>query len=111
MRRLFVESLPFSKRVDKNGPGALRTIQQELLERLESGEFIQGTGGLQKIRVADADRRKGKRGGFRVIYLDLPARETTYLLYLYDKGEKTDISADERSVLRALVAKLKGGAR
>ena len=111
MRRIFVESAPFSKRVDKEGAEALRRIQDELLERLESGEFIQGTGGLQKIRVGDVRRGKGKRGGFRVIYLDLPARETTYLLYMYDKGERTDISADEKAILRGLAARLKGGAR
>lgn len=111
MRRLFVESQSFSRRVDREGAGALRRIQDELLERLEAGEFIQGAGGLQKIRVGDAGRGKGKRGGFRVIYLDLPARETTYLLYLYDKGERTDISPDEKAVLRELVRRLKGGAR
>ncbi len=111
MRRLFVESQSFSKRVDKEGAETLRRIQAELLERLESGEFIQGTGGLQKVRVGDAGRGKGKRGGLRIIYLDLPARETTYLLYLYDKGERTDISADEKAILRGLAARLKGGAR
>lgn len=111
MRRLFVEVQSFSKRVDKEGAETLRRIQEELLERLESGEFIQGTGGLQKIRVGDAGRGKGKRGGYRVVYLDLPARETTYLLYLYDKGERTDISADEKAILRGLAARLKGGTK
>jgi hypothetical protein len=111
MRRLFVESASFSKRVDRDGATTLRRIQEELLERLDAGEFIPGTGGLQKIRVGDSGRGKGKRGGFRVIYLDLPSRETTYLLYLYDKGEKTDISPAEKALLRALCANLKGGAR
>lgn len=111
MRRLFVESQSFSKRVDKEGAETLHRIQAELLERLESGEFIQGTGGLQKTRVGDAGRGKGKRGGLRIIYLDLPARETTYLLYMYDKGERTDISADEKAVLRGLAARLKGGGK
>jgi len=32
------------------------------------GEAIQGTGGLRKLRLADARRGKGKRGGLRVIY-------------------------------------------
>jgi mRNA-degrading endonuclease RelE of RelBE toxin-antitoxin system len=111
MRRLFVESASFSKKVDKAAAETLRRIQEELLERLEAGEFIPGTGGLQKIRVGDAGRGKGKRGGFRVIYLDLPSRETTYLLYVYDKGERTDISNDEKTILRGLAARLKGGAR
>jgi hypothetical protein len=78
---------------------------------MSSGEFIQGTGGLQKIRVDDPGRRKGKRGGFRVIYLDLAAREITHLLYLYDKGERTDISPSEKAILCRLAAQLKGGSR
>jgi hypothetical protein len=43
--------------------------------------------------------------------LDLPGVERTYLLALYDKDEKDDISSDERIVLKALVEKLKREAR
>src|SRR5579862_2654975 len=103
MRRTFVESSAFSKRVDREGAGALQRIQLELLKGLEVGRTIQGTGGLRKLRVADAVRGKGKRGGLRVIYFDLPELERTYLLALYDKDEKDDISADERRILRELV--------
>lgn len=46
-----------------------------------------------------------------MIYLDLPSVERTYLLALYDKDEKDDISQEEKRVLRALVEKLKKGAR
>ena len=107
MRRLFVEISSFRKRVDEEGPDVLRVIQDELLENLEAGQVIQGTGGLRKLRVADNSRNKGKRGGFRVIYLDLPHIERTYLLALYDKDEKEDISPDEKRILRALVTTLK----
>lgn len=107
MRRVFVEISSFQKRVDEEGLDFLRLIQDELLENLEGGRVIQGTGGLRKLRVADDGRNKGKRGGCRVIYLDLPHIERTYLLALYDKNEKTDISPDEKRILRALVATLK----
>ena len=63
------------------------------------------------VEAPSFSRGKGKRGGFRIIYLDLPARETTCLLYLYDKGERTDISADEKAALRGLAVRLKGGAK
>ena len=89
----------------------MREIQAELLKNPGIGAVIQGTGGLRKARVADASRGKGKRGGYRVIYLDLPAVERTYLLALYDKDEKDDISPEEKALLKSMVEKLKKGAR
>lgn len=89
----------------------LLLIQGELLERLESSPVIPGTGGLRKLRVSDAGRGKGKRGGYRVIYLDIPEMKRTYLLGLYGKGDKADLSQDEKKVLKGLVERLKREAR
>lgn len=111
MRRAFIETSSFSRRVDREGSGTLQQIQAGLLKNLESGRVIQGTGGLRKLRIADPSRGKGKKGGYRVIYLDLPDVERTYLLALYDKDEKDDISQEEKRVLRSLVEKLKKEAR
>lgn len=111
MRRTFIESSSFSKRVDREGAETLREIQADLLKNPESGAIIQGTGGLRKLRVADTGRGKGKRGGYRVIYLDLAQVERTYLLALYDKDEKDDISSDEKKVLRAFSERLKEAAK
>jgi len=111
MRRTFIETSAFTKRVDRHNADTLRGIQDELLKNLEFGDVIQGTGGIRKLRVAYPQHGKGKRGGFRVIYLDLPEIERTYLLALYDKGEKADISPDEKKILRVLVEKLKKEAR
>lgn len=111
MRRTFIETTSFSKRVDREAAKTLREIQAELLKNPESGAVIQGTGGLRKLRVADAGRGKGKRGGYRVIYLDLPRVERTYLLALYDKDEQDDISSEEKKVLRALAERLKEAAK
>ena len=101
---------PFQRRIDRAGREALSAIQNELLARLEAGDVIAGTGGLRKLRVADPGRGKGKRGGFRVIYLDIPHLARTYLLALYDKDEKIDISPAERRILRSMAAQLKGDA-
>ncbi len=107
MRRAFIETSSFSKRVDREGAETLRAIQAELLKNPGAGTVIQGTGGLRKLRVADTRRGKGKRGGYRVIYLDLSEAERTYLLALYDKDEKDDISSEEKMVLRGLAERLK----
>jgi len=107
MKRTFVETSSFTRKVDAEGPGALLQIQTELLRNPGAGAVIQGTGGLRKARIADAGRGKGKRGGYRVIYLDLADAARTYLLAVYDKNEKGDISADEKRVMRAVVDKIK----
>jgi mRNA-degrading endonuclease RelE of RelBE toxin-antitoxin system len=111
MRRTFIEASAFTKKVEREGPGTLPLIQGELLDRPESGAVIPGTGGLRKLRVPDAGRGKGKRGGYRVIYLDVPELGRTYLLGLYGKGEKADLSHDEKKVLKGLVERLKREAR
>ena len=111
MRRIFIETSAFTKKVDAEGREALLLIQEELLGRLESSPVIPGTGGLRKLRVSNAGRGKGKRGGYRVIYVDIPEMKRTYLLGLYGKGVKADLSQDEKKVLKGLVARLKQEAR
>ena len=46
----------------------LRSLENMILENPDSGELIQGTGGLRKTR-AGIDNR-GKSGGIRVLYVD-----------------------------------------
>ncbi|MEK7721202.1 MAG: type II toxin-antitoxin system RelE/ParE family toxin [Elusimicrobiota bacterium] len=107
MRRTFIETSAFQKRIDRVGATVLDNIQTELLKNPDAGKVIPGTGGLRKLRIADPSRSKGKRGGYRAIYLDITAVEQIYLLALYDKDEKDDISQDEKRILKTLVRKLK----
>lgn len=67
---------------------------------------MKGCGGLRKIRTADPKRGKGKRGGARVIYLHVPDARRFYMLDIYDKDEKADLSADEKKQLRNLAERL-----
>ncbi|PIP83078.1 MAG: toxin [Elusimicrobia bacterium CG_4_9_14_3_um_filter_62_55] len=111
MIRTFVEMTEFRKRADSIDVDLARQIQNSLLKRIDGGDVIRGTGGIRKQRFADAGRNKGKRGGLRFLYLDFPHVEKTYLLYLYGKSEKDDISQDEKKQLRSLVDVLKREAR
>ena len=108
MERVFVEAEGFRKRVNELGDlSLLKAIQIEILKNPEVGDMIPGLGGVRKMRMSDVRRGKGKRGGFRVIYLDLSDREKTYLLWIYGKNEAEDISPEERRAIRNLVAYLK----
>jgi hypothetical protein len=109
MNRLFKETPTFTKKVESIGDESLlRTIQDAILEDPNAGSTVAGTGGLKKFRVPDPSRGKGKRGGLRVIYLDLVDREVTYLLYLYGKDEAEDLTTNEKKALKTLVTSIKG---
>ena len=70
-----------------------------------AGDLIQGTGGIRKLRWARGGR--GKSGGVRVIYYFHSDRIPLYLLTVFGKGEKADLSKGERNELAKLVDVLK----
>lgn len=70
----------------------------------ECGVVIQGTGGIRKMRFGVAGR--GKRGGVRVIYFFHNENMPIYMLAIFAKNEKSDLSATERSVLAKLTRSL-----
>ncbi|MBP3710698.1 MAG: type II toxin-antitoxin system RelE/ParE family toxin [Treponema sp.] len=83
----------------------LRKLQLFLCENPDYGDIIQGTGGVRKLRWFLL--HKGKRGGIRILYLDIVSAEKLYLLYAYKKSDKADISEQERSEWARLVRTLK----
>ena len=72
----------------------------------KAGDLIQGTGGVRKLRWARSGR--GKSGGVRVIYYFHSEALPLYLLTVFGKGEKADLSQAERNELTKLVQVLKG---
>jgi mRNA-degrading endonuclease RelE of RelBE toxin-antitoxin system len=50
---------------------------------------------IWKIRVASADMKRGKSGAFRIIYLFKENDFNIYLLTVYFKGDKDDVSSDD----------------
>jgi hypothetical protein len=72
-----------------------------LAQRPLAGDLIPGTGGVRKLRWATAGR--GKRGGSRVIYYVHNEHLPLFLLTAYAKNQRADLSAKERSELKALV--------
>ena len=91
MLRVFFQTQIFSKKLDSRGGDALlRRIEEEILKNPEAGATVAGTGGVRKLRIEDPQRGKGKRGGYRVLYLDLPDCEETFLITFYGKAEADD---------------------
>lgn len=69
------------------------------------GDVIPDTGGVRKVRWGRAG--SGKRGGTRVIYFYHDAGRPLYLLMVYAKAQREDLTPDERRAVRALAAMLK----
>ena len=112
MKATFIETTGFTKGITELLPDhAYARLQQRLMENPDSGRVMAGCGGLRKIRAADPTRGKGKRGGSRVIYLYVPAAKRFYLLDVYGKDEKDDLSANEKNQLRQLAERLKQEAK
>ena len=62
---------------------------------------MEGTGGVRKVRWAREG--KGKSGGVRIIYFYYNEGIPLYLLTLYGKSEKDNLSAGEQNDLAKLV--------
>ena len=113
MRRRFVESRGFSadrtrlERARELAPEDLLALEQSILADPAIGDLVPGTGGLRKIRLAQSSARRGKRGGARVYYLDLPRKGVTHLLAIFGKREKADLTQAERRAVAAMVRQLK----
>ncbi|MEA3360982.1 MAG: type II toxin-antitoxin system RelE/ParE family toxin [Thermodesulfobacteriota bacterium] len=87
----------------------LYDVIQSLEENPSIGDPIPGwKKEIWKIRVTSSDIKKGKRSGFRLIYLWKKGDFRIYLLAVYFKGIKEEISKTEiESLLKKLTKELK----
>ncbi len=76
---------------------SLKTELFQLVEELKDNP-IQGTAigkSCFKIRIAIASKGKGKSGGARIIVNIVISETTVYLLSIYDKSEKENLTDKE----------------
>jgi hypothetical protein len=84
--------------------GQVDDIIDRIARLPDAGEVIQGTGGARKVRFAG--RGKGKSGGYRVITLYSGGDFPVFLLTVFAKGERADLSQAERNALGRLTKML-----
>jgi hypothetical protein len=100
------EACGFSE--DATEAGMTEEELARLINRLaanpQTGDVIQGTGGARKVRVGG--RGKGRSGGFRVISYyageDLPV----FLITVFSKGDRADLTAGNRAAIKKELAGL-----
>ena len=106
MRREFIETSVFQNLAESEKIKELeKRVKDQILKNPDEGDIIQGTGGLRKIRISGD--HSGKSGGYRVIYLDFPNKEKTYLLLIYKKNVKENLSQEQKQGLKKLVEAIK----
>lgn len=79
-------------------------IIEGLAAQPELGDEIAGTGGMRKIRVAA--KGKGKSGGYRVITFFSGTEMPIFLVTVYAKSQKGNITDKEKHTMKSLSAVL-----
>lgn len=79
-------------------------LQNVLVINPERGDIIKGGGGIRKLRYALLGR--GKSGGVRVIYYWLKNDQQIYMLLIYPKSKKDDLTDQETALLREFVKEI-----
>ncbi len=101
----FIETPTFTRMVTALLPDdEYRGLQNELADDPELGAVVEKGGGIRKMRYALQGR--GKSGGIRVIYYWLKEDHQIYMLVVYPKSKKDDLTARETAILRDLVKEL-----
>lgn len=106
--RTFVETRVFTNRLpDFLDDLAFRRLQNELGAYPQKGPVMPGCGGHHKIRVRDESRGKGKRGGARVVYLDIPEANRIHLITIYGKDDQDDLTPDQKRLFAQLAQQIR----
>jgi hypothetical protein len=79
-------------------------LQGVLIEDPQIGDVIEGGGGIRKLR--HALRGRGKSGGVRTIYYWRADAHQIYMLVIYPKSKKDNLTKREIALLREFVKEL-----
>ena len=103
MTRKFIYTEPFRRCWKAMGlsDDSLPQLEALLLENPQRGDVIEGTGGARKLRIQLEGR--GKRGGGRVIYLDVFEQENLYFLFAYPKNVQENLTPDQAKAIRRMI--------
>ena len=103
MTRTFIQTTEFSRKWEKLGlnDNDLRRLELVLLKNPKEGNVISGTGRLRKLRFAC--EHAGKSGSIRICYVDYALYDTIYLITLYSKNEKENLTVRERNDIKKAI--------
>lgn len=103
MTRTFIQTEMFTKQWDALGltDEDMCRLEQEIMRNPQIGPVVPGAGNLRKMRFAIRD--KGKRGSARVCYVDFVVIDTIYLVSIYSKSKKENLSKAEYNGIKTIM--------
>lgn len=106
----FIEATPFTKRWRRMqlSDDDLMALQIILCIEPRAGDVIKGTGGVRKLRFSPPKWNRGARGSLRICYAHFEEYHIILLLLAYAKGEKEDLSDDEKDAMRKYLVSIEG---
>ena len=101
----FIESKSFLSAWRRCGlaDGDLLALQIGILVDPKSAPVIEGTGGLRKLRFSPPGSRRGKSGSHRVCYVYFEEFGIVFLVTVYDKKQKDNLSAAGKKTIRMMI--------
>ena len=107
MTRTFIQTKQFSRDWDELGltDSDLRIMELDIMQDPKKYPVIKGTGGLRKMRFPLT--HKGKRSSARVCYVDFDSYGTIYLIAVYGKNVKENITMQERNDIKKLIENIR----
>ncbi|HEX4797027.1 MAG TPA: hypothetical protein VH370_24765 [Humisphaera sp.] len=81
----------------------LAALEAQIMESPDAGKVMSGTGGVRKIRFAPPSWRRGKSGASRVCYVYFSSVAQCYLLTIFTKAQKANLSAADKAAIKNLV--------
>ena len=108
MRYTFIQPAPFVSEWNRLGPtdDDLRHLEHEIMARPNAGAVMKGTGGMRKMRFAPPSWHTGKSGAARICYVVFEDLAKVFLLVVFPKNEKVNLTGAERNYFRKLIAAL-----
>jgi len=106
----FIEFPAFSTAWEKDfglDDDALLALQLLIMANPKAHPIVRGTAGLRKLRFAPQGWHVGKRGALRVCYVYFQEYGVVLLVAVYSKGQKDDLSSEERKLVSKAILKAK----
>ena len=109
MKFVFVHLPPFASKARKLRLTLedFREIENVITTGPERSPVVSGSGGLRKMRFAPAASGGGKSGALRICYFLIDEAARVYLVTLFSKSEKSNLSPGDIREIASLIASIK----
>ena len=99
-----------SKKLKKKYPHIkddLIPLVKKLKQGILEGDRLQGfDGNIYKVRVASFDQKRGKSGGFRVVYYAITEDEEINLLFIFPKASQENLTPNQTRRIKQIIEEL-----